>query len=230
MHPSRAHMRVCCLVSISHIHSQNMEQHPIKNLLFDLGGVIVDIRRTNCVEAFLKLGFNNIADFLGDYGQKGPFLLIEEGNITPDEFRAEVRRHIPGNVTDAQIDTAFNAFIIGIPRHRLEALRQLRAQGYKLYVISNTNHIMWTNSIAQAFAQEGGTVEDYFDGIVTSFSSGCCKPQRPIFEKVINDFSIIPQETVFFDDSKENCLKGEELGFRSVHVAPGTEFINLIPQ
>ena len=64
-------------------------------LLFDLGGVIVDIRREDCVEAFEKLGFADIADYLGDYGQKGPFLLVEEGKISVEEFRAEMRSHIP---------------------------------------------------------------------------------------------------------------------------------------
>ena len=73
-------------------------------LLFDLGGVIVDIRREDCVEAFEKLGFADIADYLGDYGQKGPFLLVEEGKISVEEFRAEMRSHIPHAVSDAQIE------------------------------------------------------------------------------------------------------------------------------
>ncbi len=127
-------------------------------LLFDLGGVIVDIRREDCVEAFEKLGFADIADYLGDYGQKGPFLLVEEGKISVEEFRAEMRSHIPHAVSDAQIDEAFNAFITRIPRHRLETLRRLRAEGRKLYVISNTNPVMWHGRIAEEFAQEGLTV------------------------------------------------------------------------
>ena len=155
-------------------------------LLFDLGGVIVDIRREDCVEAFEKLGFADIADYLGDYGQKGPFLLVEEGKISVEEFRAEMRSHIPHAVSDAQIDEAFNAFITRIPRHRLETLRRLRAEGRKLYVISNTNPVMWHGRIAEEFAQEGLTVYDYFDGVVTSFETGCCKPERAIFDMVVN--------------------------------------------
>lgn len=201
----------------------------IKALLFDLGGVIVDIHREDCVAAFQKLGFADIADYLGDYGQKGPFLLIEEGKITPAEFRDEMRRHIPGEVSDGQIDDAFNAFITGIPRHRLEALRQLRGRGLKLYVISNTNPIMWQQSLKREFEQEGMKREDYFDGIVTSFEAGCCKPERAIFDKVVADFGVVPEETVFFDDSADNCRKGAALGFRAVHVPPGSEFIDLMP-
>ena len=197
-------------------------------LLFDLGGVIVDIRREDCVDAFRKLGFTDIADYLGDYGQKGVFLLIEEGKISVDEFRAEIRKHIPGEVSDQAIDNAFNAFITGIPRHRLEALRKLRAEGHKLYVISNTNPLMWHGRLAEEFGQEGLTVYDYFDGVVTSFETGCCKPDRAIFDRVVNEFGVDPAHTVFFDDSEANCRKGVELGFKAVHVAPGTEFTDFL--
>jgi len=201
----------------------------IKNLLFDLGGVIVDIRRSDCVEAFRALGFADIADYLGDYGQKGPFLLIEEGKISVDDFHREIRRHLPAGITDGEIDRAFNAFITGIPVQRLQALRQLRERGYRLYVISNTNPVMWNDSIARAFAQEGLCVGDYFDGIVTSFTTGCCKPDRAIFDRVIDDFSIKPGETLFFDDSDANCAKARQLGFRTVHVPPGKEFTDFLP-
>ena len=197
-------------------------------LLFDLGGVIVDIRREDCVDAFEKLGFSDISEYLGDYGQKGVFLLVEEGKVTVEEFHAEVRRHIPHDVSDEQIDAAFNAFITGIPRHRLEALRRLRAEGRRLYVISNTNPVMWHGRLAEEFGQEGMTVYDYFDGVVTSFETGCCKPDRAIFDRVVEEFGITPDTTVFFDDSEANCRKGEELGFKTVHVGAGTEFTDFV--
>lgn len=200
------------------------------NYLFDLGGVIVDIRRQDCVDAFKRLGFDDIEEYLGDYGQKGPFLLVEEGKLTPAEFRMELRGHIPGEVSDEAIDKAFNAFITGIPLRRLEALRALREAGHRLYVISNTNRVMWDDTIARAFAQEGGDVNTYFDGVVTSFEAGVCKPDPAIFRMCCDKFGIAPEETVFFDDSAANCEAASRLGFHSVHVAPGREFMDLIPQ
>ena len=200
----------------------------IPNYLFDLGGVIVDIRRQDCVDAFLKLGFEDIAGFLGEYGQKGAFLKLEDGSMGPDEFRQEVRRHIPREVTDAQIDDALNAFITGIPVERLVALRQLRNKGHRLYVISNTNPIMWDGPITRAFGQEGLTVDDYFDGVVTSFEAGVCKPDKAIFNEVIERFGIRAEETVFFDDSADNCRIGAEMGFKAVHVPPGSSFLPLL--
>ncbi len=195
----------------------------IKNLLFDLGGVIMDIRRQDCEKAFQELGMADITDFLGDYGQKGPFALIEEGKISEAGFRKEVRKHIPGEVTDEAIDAAFNKFLVGIPLRRLEELKKLRKE-YKIYLLSNTNSIMWKSGIAEAFHQEGGTVDDYFDGIVTSFETGCCKPSPKIFKRVLKRFDIRADETLFFDDSKANCAAARKLGFKTVHVTPGTEF------
>lgn len=199
----------------------------VKNLLFDLGGVIMDIRREDCEQAFRGLGMADIGEFLGDYGQKGPFAALEEGKISEHEFRDEVRKHIPGDVTDEEIDKAFNRFLTGIPLRRLQELRRLRGQ-YRLYMLSNTNSIMWRQDIAKAFRQEGLEVDDYFDGIVTSFEAKCCKPAPGIFRKVVEKFGIEPSETVFFDDSKANVEAAAALGFGTRHVAPGMEFYNIL--
>lgn len=199
-----------------------------KDLLFDLGGVIIDIRRQDCVEAFQRLGFDNIASFLGEYGQKGVFFDLEAGKISPDQFRQALRPHMPDGVTDAQIDDAFEAFITGIPRQRLEALRRLRAEGHRLYVISNTNKIMWDGIIADCFRQEGLTVNDYFDGIVTSFEAGCCKPEPHIFQLVLDRFGLKADEVTFFDDSADNCRKAAEMGFITIHVPPASSFTDFI--
>lgn len=199
----------------------------IKNLLFDLGGVIMDIRRENCEEAFRQLGMADIGEYLGDYGQKGPFAALEEGKISEEEFRAEVRKHIAREVSDEEIDRAFNRFLAGIPVRRLEELRKLRGK-YKLYMLSNTNSIMWRQDIAKAFRQEGLAVDDYFDGIVTSFEAKCCKPAPGIFNRVVEKFGIRPEETVFFDDSKANVEAAARLGFATRHVAPGLEFYEIL--
>ena len=73
----------------------------VKNLLFDLGGVIMNIRRQNAVDALVKIGMSDADSFLGDYAQQGPFLKLEEGKLSEGEFRAEIRALIPNPVTDA---------------------------------------------------------------------------------------------------------------------------------
>lgn len=199
----------------------------IKNLLFDLGGVIMDIRRLNCVASFERLGMKDADSFLGEYSQKGPFLQLEEGLINEAQFRDAVREYIDGEVTDEQIDKAFCDFLVGIPTYRLEQLRQLKKR-YGIYMLSNTNPIMWHSRIAEEFRQEGMEREDYFDGIVTSFEARSIKPDAKIFHTVVEKLGIKPEETLFLDDSQKNLDAASALGFHTLLVAPGSEFFDLI--
>lgn len=200
----------------------------IKNLLFDLGGVIMDIRRDNCIAAFRELGMAHPEEFLGEYVQSGPFEGIENGSVSAPEFRDEIRRAI-GNpsLTDSQIDTAFQRFLIGIPRRRLEELRRLHGR-YRLYVLSNTNPIMWNDKISSEFRQEGHDVDYYFDGIVRSYEARSMKPDPEIFRFAERTLGIRPDETLFLDDSQKNLDSAAALGFHTLLVPPGTEFYDLL--
>lgn len=195
-------------------------------LLFDLGGVIMDIRRDNAVEALRALGMADADDFLGEYGQKGPFLALEKGEITPGEFRDELRPMLRPGVSDAEIDAAFNRFLTGIPLERLRALERLHAT-HSIYMLSNTNAIMWHSRIAEEFRKDGHDRDYYFDGCVTSFEARCYKPDAAIFRETLRKFGLNAPDVVFFDDSQANCDAAARLGFKTVWVAPGQEFYNL---
>ncbi|MDE6693476.1 MAG: HAD family phosphatase [Muribaculaceae bacterium] len=199
----------------------------IQNLLFDLGGVIMDIRKDNCVLALRELGFHNPDEYLGDYSQKGPFGQLEQGLITPDEFRGFVRSQIDGPVTDMQIDDAFNEFLIGIPVERLRLLQQLR-HTYGIYLLSNTNAIMWNARIAEEFRKDGLDIDAYFDGIVTSFEAKLLKPDVKIFDYAAAHCDIKPEETLFLDDSLANLGAAEKAGFRTAHVPEGVEYSKVL--
>lgn len=200
----------------------------IKNLIFDLGGVIIDIKRDNCVAALTELGMKNANDFLGDYIQKGPFLLMENGSISAAQFREEMRKYISNAVTDEQIDQALGKFLIGIPVERLRMLEDLHTR-FKTYVLSNTNPIMWDQGIKQFFESDGHNREYYFDGIVTSFNAKCVKPNKEIFMYAIEHLGIDPRESVFFDDSIHNTEAAEKLGFNTVYVSAGKNILDLVP-
>ncbi len=196
----------------------------VRNLLFDLGGVIMNLRRENCVEALEQLGLKDADEMLGLYCQTGPFMQLEEGKITPAEFRAEIRRRIGYEVSDAEMDDAFNRFLLGIPVERLRALESLRKQ-YKIYMLSNTNAIMFDSKIKTDFQIDGKNREDYFDGMCLSYEEGCAKPDLQIFHNVLDKFGIKAEETLFFDDSQANLEAAARLGFRTWLVEPGTEFM-----
>lgn len=199
----------------------------IKNLLFDLGGVIMNLDRNRCVEAFKAIGLAEADDMLGIAAQKGPFGQLEEGMISPDQFRHEMRSRIGKPVSDAEIDYTLNRFLIGIPVHRLQQLRALR-EHYGVYMLSNTNPIMWNSFIAEQFRLEGLEITDYFDGIITSFEAKCMKPSPRIFDYAAETLKINPTETLFLDDAEINCRAAESLGWHAALVAPGSEFTDIL--
>ena len=202
---------------------------PVKNLLFDLGGVIIDIERQRCVDALTALGMTNADDMIGLYRQSGPFLQLEAGALSPKEFCEAMRQSMPPGVTDAQIADAISRFIIDIPLHRLEALRQLRAR-FGTYVLSNTNPIMFEGIIARLFKKEGLDVNAYFDGFTVSYRAKHNKPSPAIFEYAIRTMGIRPEETLFLDDSRHNLDAAVALGFQVALVNEGEEFMDVLKQ
>lgn len=198
----------------------------IKNLLFDLGGVIIDLCRMNCVKAFEELGMSDANSLLGEYSQAGVFAGIENGSLTRKEFCAQIREIIGKDLSDEQVCTAFKKFLVDLPSYRLEHLEQLH-KDYKMYMLSNTNPIMWNDMILTYFTQLGKDVNYYFDGVARSYKMGAMKPDLAVFRWVIDNFGIIPEETLFFDDSQTNLDAAAQLGFKTLLVSPGTEFLDL---
>lgn len=195
----------------------------IKNLLFDLGGVVVNIDRERCVAAFNRAGMHDADEMLGVYKQNGIFLQLEEGEVTPQEFRDALRPHFDHEVSDEVIDACFGEFLLGIPVERLRALERLHKH-YRIFIVSNTNAIMFDHQIPDYFRADGHDINYYADDMVLSFDAKCCKPDERIFKICLEKFSIRAEETLFFDDGQANCDAAARLGFKIHCVKPGTEF------
>ena len=119
-----------------------MEQilQEVKNIVFDLGGVLLDIDPQRTVKSFETLGLTNVIK-PGGWGYKQEvFLHMEEGKLTDGEFRDGIRELLPGPVLDAEIDAAWCAMLIDFPAERVTLLKQLESK-YNLYLFSNTNNI-----------------------------------------------------------------------------------------
>ena len=190
----------------------------LKNIVIDLCGVMIDLDRDRCVEAFKSLGLSDVDSMLGLYRQEEPFLSIETGRITVSEFYDELRRRTGGHIPDAAFERAFDSFPVALPVERLAALRRLRSAGYRTYMISNTNAIMFDGWIKRAFMQEGLRVGDYFDGIVTSFAEGVCKPDPELFATVLRRYCLDAPESLLLDDSEANCEAARGLGMKAVRI------------
>lgn len=199
------------------------------NVVFDLGGVILDINRDKCVEALEALGFSEADKMLDLYVQTGIFLALEDGSASAAEFYDELRKQCtkPG-VSDADISEALSRFITGLPVARLQALRELRAQGKRIFSLSNTNPVMYPTRIAELFRAEGLQIDDYFDGQILSFREQVCKPAPGIFQRLLTRYKLDPARTLFLDDSAKNCEAAEEQGIVSVLIPEGAEFMDIL--
>lgn len=187
-----------------------------RNIIFDLGGVIIDIERQNAAKALEELGIVEADRLLGEYEQKGVFLLLEEGRLSDAEMYDSLLPLCHPGTTCTDIKIAFEKFLTGIPVERLRTVEKLRNEGYKTYVLSNTNPIFYNDWIAKAFRQDGKTINDYFDGIVVSFQELMCKPNPDLFKVIISRYNLNPEETIFLDDSEANCSAANTCGIHTV--------------
>ena len=193
----------------------------IKAVIFDFGGVILDIDFGKMNKAFTRLG---IKDFDEMYSQKNAdhlFRHLEEGKLKDQEFYDAFRRSAQLNVSNDQIKNAWNALLTGYRKEALNTLRKIRHR-YKLFLLSNTNsiHAAAFNKIYKEQIGEG-TIEDYFDKVYYSHLIGCRKPGKEAFEYVLKENNLSAAETLFIDDSIQNIKPAEELGIQTVFLKKG---------
>jgi putative hydrolase of the HAD superfamily len=187
----------------------------IKNILFDLGGVIITLNKQEALRRFTAIGFPNIEKYLGESRQEGIFLEYEEGKINPENFCKEFRRLANNeNISIEDIDYSWLGFLADIPPYKLELLKELRKK-YKVYLLSNTNPSVLKWASTSDFSPEGLPMQAYFDKCYLSFEIGCAKPDKEIFDFILKDSGMIPSETLFLDDGKKNIEIGKQLGFET---------------
>lgn len=200
----------------------------IKNIIFDFGGVIVDLDKERCLQSFELLGID-AHGFLGQYVQGGIFSRIETGQATVHEFFDSLRSMSGrGNLDDAQLSRAWNDFLVGIPVERLNCIENLKGR-YRLMLLSNTNEIHWRYATENFFTCAGHTVDYYFEKMFLSYEMGLAKPDKRIFMRAVEEAGVNPAETLFIDDSADNCAAAEVTGlhaFRSVGQGDWLELFN----
>lgn len=186
----------------------------IKNILFDFGGVIVSLNKQNAINRFKEIGISNIEDYLNEYRQEGIFLALEEGKITLEDFNDEIRKMAGKYISDEDIASAWMAFLVEIPEYKFQLLKDLRKK-YNVYLISNTNPVIMGWAESEKFSPTGEPITAFFDKCYYSYKIGCAKPEKAIYEHVIEDSGIIPSETLFLDDGRANIDMGNFFGLRS---------------
>lgn len=196
----------------------------IKNIIFDLGGVVVDLDRQEAVNRFIAMGVENAGDMLNAYHQHGVFLQAEDGSISAEDFCREIREITKKDLSYQIIAAGWLGFIKNVPSYKLNYIEALRPK-YNVYLLSNTNPFVMEWAHSTAFSSLGKPISHYFDKIYASCELKVVKPHREIFEIVMKDAGILPEETLFLDDGEANVKTAQMIGFHTYQPYDGEDWL-----
>jgi putative hydrolase of the HAD superfamily len=187
----------------------------IRNIIFDFGGVIYDIDYNKAVEAFSIIGIENFDLIYSKTVQNHLFENLESGLITTDKFRLELKSYNKTNISDQEIDNAWNALLIGFRLERIKLIEKIR-KNYNIYLLSNSNQIHFDLFLNQ-FQEISGysSFNDLFVKAYFSFDIKCRKPNICPYKYVLKDADLIAEETLFIDDSIQNIEPAKKLGIQT---------------
>ena len=199
----------------------------IKNIIFDLGGVIINLSVEKTHQAFATLSGLSIEEINNIVHQEAFFHDYEKGLISDADFRNHLRESMRLNVKDAELDRAWNAMLLDIPMKRIRLLAQLKSN-FNLYLLSNTNNIHLECFNEQVHQLTGfPALDQYFHKAYYSHLLKMRKPDVEIYEYVIQSNHMVPQETIFLDDNKENLAGANKAGIRTFHVQQPDQLFSL---
>lgn len=199
----------------------------IKNIIFDLGGVIINLDNRRTEAAFTALGVKNFREYFGHGFAAAFFKDYEIGKLSDQEFIAAVRQLANlEQVPEAAIVESWNALLLDFPPERLRLLKELR-KSYRLFLFSNTNALhlaalrkIWTDSFG------AGSLEDYFEKTYYSHLLGLRKPDAGSYLHILEENGLAGKETLFVDDAIVNVEGAEQAGLRGLFLRPGISLLD----
>jgi FMN phosphatase YigB (HAD superfamily) len=202
----------------------------VKNIIFDFGGVIIDIDFWLSIDAFIKLGAKNFDEVYSQSRQSQIFDELDKGTISANEFCLAIKRYLPDNVSKQQIIDAWNAILIGIPEQRIRLLEAIRKH-YRIFLLSNTNIIHYPEYIRHLHDEYGyKDLAELFEKVYLSFEVKMRKPDSAFFKLVLEENGLIPKETLFIDDSEQNLPPASALGMKTVFLKKGSDMSELFKE
>lgn len=197
-------------------------QH-IKNIIFDLGGVIINLDVIKTISEFNKLTYMPFEAIYTQAAQSDLFDSFDKGQISTGEFFDELRKQIRYDGPDVELLRAWNAMLLDIPEKRLDVLVKMK-QNYNTFLLSNTNEPHITAFEHDLYLKHGvKNFNDYFDEVYYSCRMGMRKPNKDIFEFVLKANDLKPEETVFIDDSLQHVKGAGECGISAFLLPKGEE-------
>lgn len=203
----------------------------LPNLLFDFGGVLINIEFQRTLEAMRRLNRHGDTIAFTQAAQSEFFDLMETGRLTPQEFREGLRTHYSLTATDEELDAAWNALLLDVPTERLDLIADLRAQGHQTALLSNTNQIHITAINATLKEQQGFEhgIADVLDRVFYSQEVGLRKPGEEIFRHALREMNWKAEETLFIEDSFQHIETAHRLGLRALFLPPPYTITDALP-
>ena len=199
----------------------------IKALIFDMGGVLVDLDIEDCKNAFKSLlGYDKIDELIDPCHQKGIYGDLEEGTLSAEDFRKIVLADSRPGSAPQLVDQAMYHILVGIAPYKAEMLKKL-SESYDLYMLSNNNPICLPRS-RKLFEEAGVPLDEIFRKAFFSFEMKALKPSEAFYKAVVEEIGLPAEQMLFIDDSQKNVDGSIAAGLPAVYYEPGTDLSALI--
>jgi putative hydrolase of the HAD superfamily len=201
----------------------------IKNVILDLGGVLLNINYQLTIDAFINLGIEDFQNLYTQANQSDLFNRFEKGKISNKEFVAGIKSYLPEAISEQEIITAWNAMLLDFPRERLDFLLELKSK-YNTVLLSNTNAIhveFFQNQLNEVYGKK--SLVPFFNEVYLSCEMGMRKPDAEIFETVCKKEDFNPNDTLFIDDTIQHIEGATSIGIHAHYLdVKQTNVIDLV--
>lgn len=200
----------------------------IKNIIFDLGGILVGLDSARSIAAFEAIGAIEISKYIKGHRTEDLFLDIEIGRKQTSDFCNDVRSIAHTEADDNSIIDAWNALLTSIEPQKLDIVEHL-SHNYRLFLLSNTNDMHWQRCQQLSVESTGRQLSSYFEHCFLSYEMRMKKPSCEIFAEVLQKANLKASETLFIDDTLENCSAASAMGIMAFHSTvsnPWTSFLS----
>ncbi len=202
----------------------------IKNIVFDLGGVIINLDIPRTISEFNKLSTKPFESIYTQLQQSPIFDLFDKGQISESDFFLQLKDHLKEGVTNTQMKEAWNAMLLDFPIHRLQLLSSLKSK-YRIFLLSNTNETHITQLESDLYKSRGySNLEPFFEKVYYSCRIGMRKPDSDIFKFVLNQNKLNAHETIFIDDSPQHIKGALNTGIQSYLLPRDKDVSDLISE
>lgn len=202
----------------------------IKNIIFDLGGVIINLDTNKTIQEFNKLSTKQFETIYTQLQQSPIFDKFDKGEITETDFFNEIQKALEVHIPIEKLLFAWNAMLLDFPKHRLQLLEKLKAN-YRLFLLSNTNETHISEFENTLFKQHGyQNLESFFETVYYSCRIGKRKPNSDIFDFVLKQNNLNPEETLFIDDSPQHIEGAIKSGIKAEFLAKDRDVQDLITE